>query len=140
MRAYFDSSALAKRYVEESGSDSLQEISNQVDESAIAIIGPPEIISALGRKRREQILNPDQYQKAKSALFEDLADMIVVGITPSVAETAIFLIEEVSLRALDALHIACAAEWNAEAFVSADKRQLEAARKIGLEVLGIESL
>jgi predicted nucleic acid-binding protein len=33
---------------------------------------------------------------------------------------------------MDALHIACALEWGAEVFVSADARQLAAARRAGL--------
>lgn len=137
MRTYFDSSALVKRYVEESGSAAVQEILNQTEELAIGIIGPPEVISVFVRKRRERILSSDHYLKAKTALIEEIADMTVCGITSSVVETAIALIETIPLRTLDALHVACAADWNADAFVSADKRQLDAARKLGLQVIGI---
>jgi len=137
MRAYFDSSALVKRYVEESGSDAVQEILDRTDELAIGIIGPPEVISVFVRKRRERILTPDHYQVAKSALIEEIADMTVCGITSSVVETAIALIETIPLRTLDALHVACAADWNADVFVSADKRQMEAARNLGLQVIGV---
>jgi predicted nucleic acid-binding protein len=63
--------------------------------------------------------------------------MAVCGLTKSVVETAIRFIELVPLRTLDALHLACAADWNAEAVVSADRKQLEAAKKLGLRVIGI---
>jgi hypothetical protein len=36
------------------------------------------------------------------------------------------------LRAMDALHIACALEWQADLFITADKRQLMAAKNSGL--------
>ena len=42
------------------------------------------------------------------------------------------LLEHNVLRAMDALHVACALEWQAELFVTADKRQLKAARKSGI--------
>jgi predicted nucleic acid-binding protein len=34
---------------------------------------------------------------------------------------------------MDALHIACAIEWGADVFLSADARQLAAARRAGLK-------
>jgi predicted nucleic acid-binding protein len=33
---------------------------------------------------------------------------------------------------MDALHVACAMQWGAELFVSADARQVAAAKKAGL--------
>jgi len=37
------------------------------------------------------------------------------------------------VRAMDALHVACAIQWGAELFVSADERQVAAAKKAGLK-------
>ena len=42
-------------------------------------------------------------------------------------------IEASPVRAMDALHVACALEWDAELFASADKQQLSAAKKAGLK-------
>ncbi len=36
------------------------------------------------------------------------------------------------VRAMDALHVACALEWGADVFASSDDRQLKAAKKAGL--------
>jgi predicted nucleic acid-binding protein len=44
------------------------------------------------------------------------------------------LLERWPLGSSDALHIACAAEWSAQLFVSADGRQCRAARAYGLRV------
>jgi predicted nucleic acid-binding protein len=38
---------------------------------------------------------------------------------------------------MDALHIGCALEWEAELFVSSDKRQILAAKKAGLKVVSV---
>jgi predicted nucleic acid-binding protein len=48
------------------------------------------------------------------------------------------LLEENVLRSLDAIHIACALEWQSELFVSSDERQVTAAIKFGLQVEFIE--
>jgi hypothetical protein len=49
----------------------------------------------------------------------------------------ISLLEEHPLRAMDALHLACALSYQADSFVSADHRQLSAARKAGLKVVDV---
>jgi len=41
-------------------------------------------------------------------------------------------LENSSLRAMDALHVACALEWNADLFLTSDKRQFIAAKNVGL--------
>jgi predicted nucleic acid-binding protein len=35
---------------------------------------------------------------------------------------------------MNAIHIACAMEWNADLFVSSDEKQLLAAQKAGLKI------
>jgi len=43
-------------------------------------------------------------------------------------------LERSAVRAADAMHVAAAAIWGAEIFVSADQQQLAVARKAGLKV------
>ena len=86
------------------------------------------------RRRREKKLSPPQYLKAKQALFEDIEDASIVNLTDQVVARAVALLERWPLRSSDALHVASAAEWSAELFVSADERQCAAARGHGLQV------
>ena len=46
--------------------------------------------------------------------------------------TCVAILEGNPIRAMDALHIACAVQWEAELFVSADEQQIAAAEKAGL--------
>jgi len=71
----------------------------------------------------------------KKSLFEDIEDILIVNIAIPVAERAVDLLEEHALRTLDALQIACASDWQADLFVSADRRQATAAADSGLRVL-----
>jgi hypothetical protein len=58
--------------------------------------------------------------------------MAVLNLTVQVVQSAIGLLERFPLRTLDALHVACALEWPADLFVTADRRQLAAAAASGL--------
>ena len=46
--------------------------------------------------------------------------------------TAVTLLENNVLRAMDALHVAGALVWQADLFVTADRRQFAAAQQAGL--------
>jgi uncharacterized protein len=132
MRVFFDSSGLAKRYIRERGSDEVEEVLSAAVDVGLSVVAPAEVVSALSRLRRQGTLRPDQYDLAKNALFTDLDDMTIVGVTNPVVAGAIGLLEEHALRTLDALHVASAVEWKADLFVSSDKRQIAAASKSGL--------
>jgi len=134
LNVFLDSSALAKRYVRESGSDRVEEILSSASSLGVSVICLPEIVSALSRRRRERTLSPHQYLKAKQALLEDIEDSSVVSVTDRVVARAIELLENWPLRSSDSLQVASAAEWPADLFVSADAKQCAAARHYGLQV------
>jgi len=134
MRMAFDASAFAKRYIEEPGSDAVETLLQQASELGLCVLCVPEIISALNRRRREGAVTPAQYQQIKAVLSVDVADAMVLNLTPAVVAEATHLLENNVLRAMDALHVACAVNWQADVFVSADERQLVAAKNAGLRV------
>lgn len=132
MRVFLDSSAFAKRLVDEPGSDAVAALCAQAGQLAVSILCAPEIAAALNRRVREQVLTRRQYRAATRRLWADLADTDVVTLTPAVVRRSISLLEAHALRSLDALQVACAQEWAADLFVSADRRQLGAADAAGL--------
>jgi len=132
MKTFFDSSAFAKRYVEETGSDLVEELCEKATELALSVICVPEIISALNRRLREGALSQQQYQEAKVRLSAEVAETTVVNLVPAVIGDATRILEKNPVRAMDALHIACAMRWHADLFVSSDERQLSAAKNVNL--------
>ena len=134
MKTFFDSSAFAKRYVDEPGSDIVEEICLNSAYLALSIICVPEILSALNRRLRENKLNQRNFMIAKNRLLEEIEDIIILNITPPVINKSIELLENNILRTMDALHIACAIEWQPDLFVSSDQRQIEVAQKSGLSI------
>ena len=133
MKTFFDSSAFAKRYVEETGSQLVDDIFLNAKEVSVSVVCFPEIISALNRRVREKRLSRQDYVTIKQHLSDDIRDAVIVNLMPEVIVKSIKLLEASPLRAMDALHLACALVWGAELFVSSDKRQITAAKKTGLK-------
>lgn len=133
MKLLVDSSSFAKRYIQEPGSEELDEFFQRASELAICVILVPELISALNRRLRENSLSSGDYRKVKKFLLNDVSDATVLQLTPAVISRSVYLLENCAVRAMDALHVACALEWKADLFVTSDKRQFDSAIKSGLQ-------
>jgi uncharacterized protein len=134
VKTFFDSSAFAKRYLEESGSDAVETLCLTATDLAVCAICVPEILSALNRRVRERRLSGSDYALLKRHLLDDLRDAAIVELTPAVIAGTVDVLESAPLRAADAIHVAAARAWQAEVFVSSDQRQLAAAQAAGLAV------
>lgn len=137
MKTYLDSSAFAKRFVNEIGSEQVEKVCLAATTLGLSVLCVPEIVSALTRRRREHTLTPGQYGLAKRRLIEDVRDAEIINLTESVISASLTVIETSSIRTLDALHVACALEWGADLFVSSDKRQRDAAKHAGLKTMKV---
>jgi uncharacterized protein len=139
VKTLFDTSAFVKRYIEESGSQAVEALCLTATELALSVICIPEILSALNRRVRERDFSPVQYEKAKEGFLDDIGDIEIVSLAPEVISICTAILEASPIRAMDALHIACAVQWGAELFVSADRRQISAAKKAGLQTRLVQS-
>ena len=132
MNVFFDSSAWAKRYIEESGSGQVEEISLKADAVTLCILCVPEIISAFSRLRRENKLSEDQFIQLKNVFLTEIRDIEMINITSGVIAQSVDLLQNYPSRTLDALHIACARTGEIDLFVTSDRRQMDAAEASGL--------
>ena len=137
MKVFLDTSAFAKRYVAEQGSDEVLAMCQQADSLVVSVICLPELASTLSRLVREKKLSKADYLKLKRNAMADMADIDVCQLTPEVLASVVSLLELHPLRAMNALHVACALACKADVFVSADHRQLSAARKAGLKIVDV---
>lgn len=137
MKVFLDTSAFAKRYVVEEGTDKVMALCQQADSLVVSVICLPELMSTLSRLVREKKLAKADYRKLKDEAMADLADVDICQITSDILASVVSLLESYPLRAMDALHVACALAVAPEVFVSADHRQLSAARKAGLKIVDV---
>jgi len=138
VRVFFDTSAFAKRFIAENGSEQADNMTQKTTEMGLSVIYFPELMSALNRKLREKLITQEIYLDLKRDILKDIKDTDIINLTPSVLNKTTELLENNVLRSLDAMHLACAIEWKAELFVSSDKRQVTAAIDSGLDVAFID--
>lgn len=140
MSAYIDTSALAKCYIREPRSLDVLDWADAQNEIATSPLTLVEFRCLLARRRRARQID---LPLERTALAE--FDRDVQGRTWRVYQDAAGLfnearqlidqVPEVSLRALDALHLAYARHHGARAFATADKNQAEAAQALGMTVI-----
>ena len=135
--AYFDTSALVKRYVQEPGRREVLQLLRRYDFVASAVL-PVELGGALRRRVAEGTLDASRLPGILTRVAADRAYWTLVAVGTDVLTAAETLVTKHPLRALDAIHVASARLFAdrvttpALLFVSADKRQTEAAAAIGL--------
>lgn len=137
MRTFFDTSAFAKRYLQEPGSDEVISLIDDTDQLAVSVLCIPEFVSTLSRLVRERKLSAGARAKLKDDALADLVDADLCQITPEVIASTVRLLETYPLRTIDGLQVASAIALRVDAFVSADRRQLSAARAMGLRVVDV---
>ncbi len=139
MKIFLDTSEFAKRYVDELGSAHVLQLCDQATSLVVSVICLPELISTLSRLVREKRLSKRDYQRLKQQVLGELADVDVCQVTPEILALVVELLELYPLRAMDAFHIAGAKAVDADIFVSADHRQIIAAKGAGLKVVDVST-
>jgi uncharacterized protein len=142
--AYFDTSALIKRYVNEPGRVEVVKVLRK-NACVISAVLPIEVRSALRRRVTERTLDEARVRTIIKRLTADRAFWTFVEVSREVLAAAETLSASHPLRALDAIHVASAQLFarrigsSAFTFVSADTRQIAAASALGMTGRHIES-
>lgn len=145
MWAYFDSSALAKRYLdEEAGRREVLRLLRRYDVVTSAVIAV-ELRSALRRRVAEGTLDAERVPEILKRVAVERKFWAVMDVSSDVLSAAEMLVATHPVRALDAIHVASAglfAQRIAQPdllFVSADARQTTAAAAVGMTTRQIGS-
>ena len=138
-RLMFDASALTKRYASETGRDRVLMLFEAASELLVAAHCKTEVASALLRRRRDGSLPAPEFDRAWAAAQRDVADMTLVPLDEHVERFAFAAMEHGPLRGMDALHVGSALASRVDLFVTADRRQAQVARGMGLATELIES-
>jgi predicted nucleic acid-binding protein len=130
---YVDSSALLKRYVDEPDSD----LADSLLRSDPSLLTARHTIVEV-RRNLSRLLEGRDLATARSAFLKDLAALSIVELDEVTCEAAATVAELTGVRTLDALHLAAAQRVGGPAvpFLTFDARQAQAARALGLTVVG----
>jgi predicted nucleic acid-binding protein len=135
--AYFDTSALAKRYVDEIGRREVLRLLRRHDCVTSAVLSV-ELRSALRRRVSEGTVDSARMPEILKRIAADRAYWTLVEVGTDVLAAAETLVAIHPLRTLDAIHVASAQLFAARVsapkfvFVSADARQTDAAAAVGM--------
>ena len=137
---YLDSSALAKLYLPEPESDTIEAFLHDRRDLMISELAITEVLSAVARRRREGMLTAHQALEIRDAVLADAdsGSLHRLDMSPVVhreAERLLFHVESVAMRTLDSLHVATALLGSATYVVTYDARLRTAALCAGLKTL-----
>jgi len=135
--AYFDTSALIKRYVDENGRGEVLKLLRSHDCVTSTLLSV-ELRSAFRRRVADGSLEEGRVREIVKRFAVDREFWALVEVTGDVLNAAEALVARHPLRTLDAIHVASAQLFAARMttsklrFVSADARQSAVAAAIGL--------
>jgi uncharacterized protein len=139
-RPYIDTSALAKRYLNERRSREFEEYAASVLPVAISRLTVLEFRCLLARRRRMGEIDARLEREAFAAFEADARTgaLIVEPLEDSYAAAAVEIVVRLKahpLRTLDALHLAIARETGAAEIATADRVMAAAAAALGLKTV-----
>lgn len=138
--SYIDTSALAKWYLPETGSEEFSEWMQHQDDTCISSLTLTEFRCLLARRWRMEMLSALEVQKIFARFKQDISEAHLshYPVENHHMLNASFIIESlpsISLRTLDALHLAIANDIPVNNIATADKIMGEAARLLDFEVV-----
>ena len=133
MTTYVDSSALLKRYVAEPDSDVADRLLGSDPVLVTSWITLVEV-----RRNLARLVQPAALADLRRQCQVDLDEFALVSVDQVVCEAAAEIGEQLGVRTLDALHLACARRLQVPGltFLTFDFRQAQAARSMGFAVIG----
>lgn len=136
---YIDTSALAKRYLRETGSDKFDRFLGRLTSVSISRLTMVELRCLLGRRHRNRDLDAAAERRVAAAFDSDIArgflevhpleDRHAIG-----ASDLMIRLASLPLRTLDALHLAIAIAISADTVATADDTFAKAANALRLRI------
>ena len=137
MIAYFDTSALVKLLLDESGSDIVLTAWDGADVRVTSRLAFPEVRAALAAAERDGRLSPADHRTSRRFLPRRASQVAIIELSPPIAEAAGDLAERFALTGADAVHLASglAVPADESIFLTWDLRLATGAVAAGLTVL-----
>ena len=137
---YLDTSALAKWYINEKGSEKVEEYIQKHGPMDISDLTVVEMRSLLSRHRQNKNIDSKQEMQIFAAFQEDIRYKFLIchpfpaGLAVGTVNILSFL-SDIPLRTLDALHLTIAKEIGANYLATSDNIMAEGAKALGMSVV-----
>lgn len=131
---FVDTSALAKRYIEEPGSEKVRLLMEEAEGIAVSRLAYAETLSALLRRRKAIRLSDADFDRLLQDFRAEWEDFIVVEMNHDTLQFVDAVIEKHALRGADSIHLSTAlclrnAAKEEITFIASDAELLAAAQR-----------
>jgi predicted nucleic acid-binding protein len=136
---YLDTSALVKRYINEAGSDLVNDLFAEARGIATGVISRVETAAAFAKAARIGILDREHAWQALQDFRAEWPDYIRLPVSEATVVKGDQLAWELNLRGYDSVHLAVASTWEDTlreevVLVTFDQQLWQAAQQVGLKV------
>ena len=141
--SYFDSSYIAKFYLDEPESEAVRGLAESLGQVRCAVIGQIEVAAVFHRKLREGAFDAGAFREVMGQFDDDCGQglwtwlPLTAALAARAAAAFTRLPRPVFLRAADALHLICAREHGLAAIYTNDRHMSSAARYFRLKPLTV---
>lgn len=137
MILFFDTSALIKRYISESGEKKVDELFELASEIIVSPITKIEAHSTFKRLLEENEIYEVDYEKLKEEINYDFEYFTVLSLNQEIENKSIALIEKHQLKTLDSIQLASclSKKGEIESMVVSDQRLKKAAESERLSII-----
>ena len=143
--SYFDSSYIAKFYLDEPESDAVRRLAETLGQVRCAVIGRIEVAAVFHRKLREGAFDTRAFREVMSQFDDDCSENlwtwlpITAALATAAAAAFARLPRSVFFRAADTLHLVCAREHGVPEVYTNDRHMAAAARHFGVKPIAVAS-
>ncbi len=130
MRIFIDTSALFKKYVDESGSEDFEKAIRAASELAVSPVTRIEVNAVIERRLRDKSLLPRDAERLEAEVNKDYAYFHQVLWNENLETKSIEIVRSHGLRSLDAIQLASGVLSESDAFITSDRRLYLEAKKI----------
>jgi predicted nucleic acid-binding protein len=137
MTLFFDTSALLKRYLDETGSDRIKDLFDQATSVFVSAISPVECASAFQRLFYTHDIDKRLFQKLTLEVSLDFAFFQTVDFDTHVKDICLKLLTKYPLKSLDTIQLASllSVAQDVEYFIVCDQQLKRYAIKEGIHVI-----
>lgn len=137
---YFDTSALAKWYINEVKSEDVEQYIQEQGPVSISDLTVVEMRCLLARRRRENNIDAKMEAEIFATFQEDIRQKFLIchqmpdGLAAGTVNL-LSVLSDIPLRTLDALHLAIAKDLTVDILATADHIMADAAKAMGISVV-----
>jgi hypothetical protein len=137
MNLFFDTSALIKRYISETGSDNVDALFNKADRIFVSAVTKIEAFSTIKRLHKEKAISNEAYQNLIAEIGYDFQHFTVFPLSKFVEDVALSLIDKYQLKTLDSIQLASLLNQKelVNQFIVSDSRLKNAATSENLQLI-----